>query len=160
MGVQLTTEKTVPSETGLASIIGNFGPTYDNKTVFYDYQKRSKEGNFAKLPILIGANKNESSLFNFLSTVTGSGPLNQSQSDGIENGFNCPNDLIAQNRRNFGINAWRYYYMAEYQNVIAVPGQDFGTFHGAEVQQIFNTTDVVSTVAEYAFLYTCFMILR
>lgn len=145
---------TVPQEVGLNSVIGDFGPTYDNKTVFYDYQNRSREGKFIRTPVLAGANKNESTLFAFLAATSGTA-MNQTQKDGVQNGFNCPNDFVAQNRRNFGINAWRYFYMAEFPNAAVVPGVDFGTFHGAEVQQIFNTSASASTVPEYGFCRSC-----
>lgn len=40
--------KAMPNEVGLAQITGDFGPTFDNKTVFYDYQERTKNGNYIK----------------------------------------------------------------------------------------------------------------
>lgn len=97
--------------------------------------------------MLAGANSNESTLFNFLAQSVGEA-LNQSTLDGIQNGFNCPQDFLASNKVQQGVNAWRYFFLGDFTNNEAIPGLDLGAFHAAEIPFIFNTTSLSSNQSD------------
>jgi hypothetical protein len=47
----------------LKAILGNFGPSVDNKVVFSDYVTRAAKGQFIKRPYFVGNNNYEAGLF-------------------------------------------------------------------------------------------------
>jgi len=111
---------------------GGFGPTYDNKLVFPDYAKRRAEGNFAKLPLLVGNTNYERGFYETLAKNRGEtlpADFRPPAKDG------CGSHAVAKAYRDAKINAWRYLYAATF-------GVDSpGAGHGAEIALVFGTID-------------------
>ena len=57
-------------------------------------------------------------------------------------GFDCASGREVTNRLNNGVHSWRYRYHGEWPNSILYPGS--GSYHGADVSQIFGTAADVS----------------
>lgn len=57
-------------------------------------------------------------------------------------GFDCSAGREVTNRLNHGVTSWRYRYNGEWPNSILYPGS--GSYHGADVAQVFGTAADVS----------------
>lgn len=57
-------------------------------------------------------------------------------------GFDCSSGREVTNRLNNGVPSWRYRYNGEWPNSIMYPGS--GSYHGADVSQVFGTAEDVS----------------
>ena len=102
---------------GLASVLGNFGPTIDEKTVFKNYTNLAVTKQVAQVPMLAGNNDYEAGLFILIAAGSGS-TYPQSFWDGFNrNYFTCPSQTAAYLRELTGIRVWRYRYFGMYPNM-------------------------------------------
>ncbi|KAF1986159.1 alpha/beta-hydrolase [Aulographum hederae CBS 113979] len=103
-----------------------FRPTVDGKTVFGDIFARAKGGQFAKRPMLIGSNYNESTLFvNMLG-------LNKSAAVQLDEQFRCTAADSAKARLMAKVPIWRYLFANN------APGSTSGATHGDDVPFVFG----------------------
>lgn len=128
------------SPPGLDGILGQFGPTADNKVVFDDYKNRSAAGRFIKKPYLVGNNDYEAGLFRFLA------PQQPDIAWAIFNLgiFTCPAADAALSRALYGVPIWRYRYYGEFPNLRLTLNPNSGAWHASEVFQIFQTAENVT----------------
>ena len=100
-------------------------------------------------PILVGNNNNEAGLFNAIA----GGQIPPPVLSLINADFTCPAGDAARYRTQNGVKAWRYRYFGVWPNLDI--GPDAGTFHSAEVPQIFGNaaliTGIKDTPAEKAY---------
>ena len=94
---------------GLASIQGNFGPTIDNVTVFYNYTERALGKHFVQVPMLVGNNYYEAGLFELLA-IGGDNITEEEWIDFDAGDFTCPSSTTAEYRIIAGLPVWRYIY--------------------------------------------------
>ena len=132
--------------TGVQALIGNFGPTTDNKTVFSDYSQRASKGLYIQKPYLIGNNDYEAGLFKLIASG-----LNLTLSDRLwaifdQAFFSCPADAAARPRAN-SVSTYRYRFYGEYPNTRLTTNPDSGAWHGAEIPVIWHTTQDATNVA-------------
>ncbi|KAL3471520.1 carboxylesterase family protein [Aspergillus californicus] len=110
-----------------------FVPLQDNITVFSNYSHRAQLGGFAKVPVLVGSNAQESSV----------GPLDgpATDKDTVQALttilFTCPAGIAAEARRDANIPSWRYVYHGNWTNLSPVPW--LGAYHSSELPLVFGT---------------------
>jgi len=113
---------------------GGFGPVLDdNKVVFPDYAKRRSEGNFAKLPYLVGNTNYERGFYEGLARGRGEtlpADFRPPARDG------CGPHAVAKAYRKAAVNSWRYLYAATWGDDTAP-----GAGHGSELALVFGTID-------------------
>lgn len=116
---------------------GGFGSQIDNVTLYSpdNYIERKTQGHFAKLPILIGTNRDEGTLF------TIPGPLSEVVT---LFGFECPAAAVAQSRTSYSTVAYQYSYQGSFPNINVIP--DLGVFHTSEIPLVFGTYNLSSTL--------------
>jgi cholinesterase len=129
--------------TNYVSILGNFIPTPDDRTVFPDYVKRGNAGDLSSIPLLIGENDSEVDLFRIIIQVL---PLSlPSIAYRLFNLdiFTCPTANSARWRHRKNGHLYRYRYAGSWPNVKI--NKDFDqAWHGAELPVLFQTTETVS----------------
>ena len=139
-----TIEAATGSAAGLASLIGNFGPTIDNRTVYENYTERALAGQYAKLPTLVGNNNYEAGLFIFIAAGAGQ-TLTQSQWDAFDQEiFIGPTSTAAQYRADQGVPTWRYYYSGMFPNLLIPTVNISQAYHSSEITVLFGTTQEAS----------------
>ena len=118
---------------------GIFGAQVDNITLYSkaEYPRRRIEGRFAKLPILVGTNRDEGTLF-----AAGLG-INPDIITQV--GFLCPAIAVAGSRANHSVPAYQYEYIGNFSNINTVPS--LGVFHGSEMPMVFGTYNLSSIPA-------------
>ncbi|KAK0557040.1 hypothetical protein OC844_005682 [Tilletia horrida] len=114
-----------------------FGPSVDNKLYFDDWKGRSSRGQFAKVPMLIGSNKDEGTILSglFLSDITGMLTQSSLITPLI---FTCPAKQEANDRATNGVPTWRYLYHGNWDNMNSGIPQ-LGAYHFSEVPVVFRT---------------------
>lgn len=129
---------------GLASVLGSFGPTIDNRTVFANYTDRALKGQYIQNPSIFGNNYFEAGLFILLGAGSGaSSPLDFWRSFD-QTIFTCPITTAARWRAEVGrLPTWRYIYRAVFPN-IRLPTDMGEAWHGAELLPLFGTSEVVT----------------
>lgn len=128
---------------GLSSITGSFGPTVDNKTVFYNYTELALQGQYIQKPYLFGNNYYEAGLFKFLE-IGSNLAISDSEWDLFDAGeFTCPESTSAIYRSGAGIPTWRYIYKADFPN-IALPTDMNEAWHGAELLPMFGSSEDIT----------------
>ncbi|KAK8869028.1 Para-nitrobenzyl esterase [Apiospora arundinis] len=119
-----------------------FYPQVDEELVFSDYDRRSKDGLFARLPYVLGNNDHEQGYY--VISAYGRG-INVTKSQGDEfllTSFTCPNHLQALNRRAAGVPVWQYRYFGDWDNTRLYPTS--GAYHGTDLHMLFGNSEPVS----------------
>jgi carboxylesterase type B len=121
-----------------------FWPTPDNETVFAssEYVTRSQEGNFVKLPMLLGNCDNENSYYQIPAYGNGVVPTAAQVTSFLLESFTCPVAFQAANREKNGAPAWVYRYFADWDNTRLFSTS--GAYHGVDLQMIFGASEDVS----------------
>ncbi|KAL9059370.1 MAG: hypothetical protein Q9162_001239 [Coniocarpon cinnabarinum] len=131
------------SGSGLASVQGIFGPTIDNKTVFYNYIDLAFQNKYIQKPYLFGNNYYEAGLFILLAIGAGEN-VTMDEWTGFNAGeFTCPESTAAIFRSSSGLPTWRYIYKAEFPNEKLPTSMD-EAWHGAEILPMFGSSEEVS----------------
>jgi cholinesterase len=134
----------------LTAILGNFGPTPDNKVVFSDYSLRQATGQFIKRPYFTGNNNYEAGLFRIFGLAA-----NASISD-IEwclfnlASFTCPAARAAHVRALAGVPTYRYRYFGQFPNLRLTTHPDSGAWHGSEILVVWGTAEDASAASNTA----------
>jgi hypothetical protein len=124
----------------LAAVLGNFGPTIDEKTVFSDYDDRAENGDFVQRPYLVGNNNYEAGLFKILGIQRNITAQEWCLFDAAV--FTCPAAKAAAYRAKQKINTFRYRYYGDFDNLRLTdkpPLGPSGAWHGAEIPIVFRT---------------------
>ena len=142
---QILNATALPS--GLTAVLGQFGPTVDNKTVFANYAQRAATGQYIQRPYLIGNNDYEAGLFKIVAAAS-----NTTLSDlawAIFNlaSFTCPTSDAAL-ARSFRVPTYRYRYFGEFPNARLTLNPSSGAWHGSEIGLIWQTETSVSGEAD------------
>ena len=142
---QILNATALPS--GLTAVLGQFGPTVDNKTVFADYAQRAATGQYIQRPYLIGNNDYEAGLFKIVAAAS-----NQTLPDlawAIFNlaSFTCPTSDAAL-ARSYSVPTYRYRYFGEFPNARLTLNPSSGAWHGSEIGLIWQTETYVSGEAD------------
>jgi cholinesterase len=134
----------------LQAALGSFGPTIDERLVFSDYERRGKDGQFAKKPMLVGSNFNEAGLFRVLASGSRAGAAITDAEWAIFNLgiFQCPAGRAAAWRWENFTPVWRYIYMGDFPNLELTKKPPSGAWHGAEIPMIWSTTEQASGVSD------------
>ncbi|KAI9654263.1 MAG: hypothetical protein M1831_005428 [Alyxoria varia] len=143
---QETLLKAQASGPGLSSVLGNFGPTIDDKTVFSNYTERALAGKFIQKPAIVGSNAAESGLFKL---VAPGANLTQAQwNDFDATQFTCPAGTAAEFRHKFNVPVWRYLYKPLFPNLLLPTAGDLktGAYHGAEILPMFGSSEDITKV--------------
>ena len=127
------------SPPGVASLLGQFGPTVDNRLVFPDYAARASAGQFTHRPYLTGNNDYEAGLFKRLAAEAGIQlpAIDWAIYDLVT--FSCPAATAALARSSNGVPTWRYRYYADFPNLRLTSTPDSGAWHGAEMYALWQT---------------------
>jgi cholinesterase len=130
----------------LQSILGNFGPTPDNKVVFSDYTLRQLTGNFIKRPYFTGNNDYEAGLFRIfaLAANTTISDLEWCLFDLAS--FTCPAAHAANVRALARVPTYRYRYFGEFSNLKLTTHPNSRAWHGSEILPIWGTAEDASAV--------------
>lgn len=127
----------VPQGTGTSSILGAFGPTADETTVFTNYSSRTP----SKRPVLLGSTNYEGGLFR--TTLALAGTIYPDIFWDVFNlqEFTCPAGIRANASVSAGVPTWRYRYFGVFPNTAI--STEAGAFHSAELPILFNTAPAV-----------------
>ena len=127
------------SPPGVASLLGQFGPTVDDDLVFSDYAARAAAGQFTHRPYLTGNNDYEAGLFKILAAEAGIRlpAIDWAIYDLVT--FSCPAADAALARSSHGIPTWRYRYYADFPNLRLTRNPSSGAWHGAEMYAVWQT---------------------
>lgn len=138
-------------------------------------ERERRDGNIAKVPLMVGSNANEGRYFahnvtdtlGWLRILTPVTPIAVWEniiakypipSPGIANsfeqvsktdtdyGFQCPIGQVANDSERVGIPIWRYYFDAVFPNNQSFP--DLGAFHSAEIPIVFGTYNTSGATPE------------
>jgi cholinesterase len=134
------------SQDPIQSVLGNFGPTADEKIVFSDYDDRGSSGDFIQKPLLVGNNNNEAGLFRLFALAA-----NRTFTDFewcLFNAdiFTCPAAKAARYRVENGVGTYRYRYYGDFYNLRLTNTPDSGAWHGAELPVLFQSAEESSGV--------------
>jgi cholinesterase len=131
-------------KTGNTGMVSSFGHTPDGKLVFNDYGKRLADGNFMKVPLLIGNNDDEGGLTPALEKLMKQ-PKPGSRKDKRQSpssmNLECISGPTAAGRVKHGVPTWRYLFKGLYQNTDI---GSKGAYHTAEIPMVFGTTSSYS----------------
>jgi len=116
-----------------------WAPIVDNITIFSDYPARSLAGNFSHIPILIGNNDDESTLFAVQAELQNQTASASAIATGNLQSFTCPSGSRANASVAANLATWRYRYFGEFPNTELTSYPDSGAWHGSEVPVIFDT---------------------
>jgi len=122
-----------------AAQAGNWAPIVDNITIFSDYPARTLARNFSQIPILIGNNDDESTLFLVQQELQNQSFPASDISTGNVQKFTCPAGARANASVAANLATWRYRYFGEFPNTMLTSSPDSGAYHGSEVPVIFDT---------------------
>lgn len=143
-----------------------FRPVADNITSLRYPEAARKAGRIAPVPIMLGTNTNEGTIFtigqnnitSFLQGLFYGQPALQKAvaasyaigTPGITDTtsqiaaiftdyiFQCPAALLANNSA-IHFPTWRYYYNATFPNIQFIPGYNAGVYHSSEITLVFGT---------------------
>ncbi|KAL5094597.1 hypothetical protein Trisim1_005330 [Trichoderma cf. simile WF8] len=133
--------KPTPSSSVLRSIPA-FYPMPDEQLVFSDYLSLTNAGKFAKVPLLLGNNNNEDGYYRIPAFASGIVPTADQVVSFLLESFTCPVSHQAKARRDHGVPAWAYRYMADWDNTRLYPTS--GAYHGVDLHMIFGASADVS----------------
>ncbi|KAL7931822.1 Alpha/Beta hydrolase protein [Trichoderma chlorosporum] len=140
------TIRPLPSDNFLRSI-SHFSPFPDDEVVFSDYINRTIDGNFAKIPIMLGNTNNEDGFYRLPPyALTGLLPTTEDVTEFILEAFTCPVTFQASARRNHGVPAWAFRYMADWDNtrLYSMNGSTSGAYHMVDLHMIFGASEDVT----------------
>jgi cholinesterase len=125
----------------LVAILGNFGPTPDNKVVFsqIQYKLRQTTGAFIHRPYLTGTNNYESGLFRIFAQAAN---INIPDIDWCLFDlaiFTCPSARSALGRALALVPTYRYRYHGQFPNLRLTKTPNSGAWHGSEIPVIWGT---------------------
>ncbi|TFB07518.1 Acetylcholinesterase [Trichoderma ghanense] len=133
--------KPTPSSSVLRSIPA-FYPMPDEEVVFSDYLTLTSSGSFARVPLLLGNNNNEDGYYRIPAFASGIVPTADQVTSFLLESFTCPVSHQAGARRDHGVPAWAYRYMADWDNTRLYPTS--GAYHGVDLHMIFGASADVS----------------
>jgi carboxylesterase type B len=138
----------IPAQSGLNSIIGDFGPTIDETVIFSDYPARSAAGNVAKKPLLIGNTDYEAGLFSLDLALENITYPDAFWLDFDLEIFTCPVGERANYSVALSLPTWRYRWFGNFPNTNIRPGS--GAWHASELPILFDAApeEIPSTAAE------------
>ncbi|EME77645.1 uncharacterized protein MYCFIDRAFT_108978, partial [Pseudocercospora fijiensis CIRAD86] len=111
-----------------------FYPTVDDKVVFANRSERILSGKIAKIPTIIGTNKNEG-IGNIAYDLNGA---NQTAAhEMLLTAFFCPITAIIKARQKSNLLTYRFLYSGNFTNLSPKPWM--GAYHGAEISMLFGT---------------------
>ena len=128
---------------GVESLGTGYPPTFvpmpDGKVVFDNYPSRMAQGQFIKVPMIIGSNDRE---------VFGDTHATLQE-------FTCPVKQLVESRRAYGVPAWRYRYFGGGPGpASSVPADPFTVegftgpaVHGSEIFHVFDTRGRVGNLS-------------
>ncbi|KAF4998379.1 hypothetical protein FDECE_11806 [Fusarium decemcellulare] len=134
--------------TSSSSVLRSIPPFYpkpDGEIVFSDYVSLTKAGSFAKVPILFGHNHNEDGYYRIPAYGNGVTPTDAQVTSFLLESFTCPVSYQAEARREHGVAAWAYRYLADWDNTRLFPTS--GAYHGVDLHMIFGASKDVSGIA-------------
>jgi cholinesterase len=131
----------------LAALLAGFDPVADNRLVFSDYSALGSNGDFAKLPLLVGNNFNEAGFFKILA-IAGGHNFTEIQWALLNIAiFQCGSRQAAKYRVQNGVDVWRYLYIGNYSNVeLTIPPS--GPYHTAEIPIVWGTAELATGLAD------------
>ena len=138
------------SPPGLASLLGEFGPTADNKIVFSNYTARAAAGQFTRRPYFTGNNDYEAGLFKIIAAAAGTQLSDVDWAISNLFTYSCPVSDAALARFVHGVPTWRYRYFGDFPNLRLTVDPDSGAWHGAEINIVWRTTVDASGEADTA----------
>ncbi|KAK8059211.1 hypothetical protein PG996_009141 [Apiospora saccharicola] len=121
-----------------------FYPLVDDELVFSDYDKRSRDGNFARLPYVLGNNDNEQGYYVISAYGRGTNVTKAQGDDFLLTSFTCPNHAQALSRHNAGVAVWQYRYFGDWDNTRLYPTS--GAYHGVDMHMLFGNSEAVSGI--------------
>ncbi|KAE8165726.1 alpha/beta-hydrolase [Aspergillus tamarii] len=104
-----------------------FRPENDGVTSYDDIRESIETGKFANVPLMLGTNKDEGTVF--VKPI-----LDQLVTDLI---FTCPTARIADYAAKRDHKIWRYRYSGVFSNITPFPHA--GAWHGVEIPEVFGT---------------------
>jgi cholinesterase len=128
----------------------HFGPIADGKLVFSDYEARGNNGDFAKIPMIIGNTDFEAGLRRFTDTARAGVPINHvalpvwEMYDNVA--FSCPAGDAASYRQNIEVPVWRYRYYGSFPNSRIYGDSD--AYHSSEIPTLFGTAATVTGIKD------------
>jgi cholinesterase len=126
----------------LLAVLGNFGPTVDDKVVFGDYDQRAAAGKFIRKPFMAGNNAFEPGLFILIAKAAGIKVPTNIWATFNPAVFTCPVGKASDARAAQGLTTFRYVFFGDYPNTMLQPGS--GAYHTAEIPMIFGTSEYAS----------------
>lgn len=134
-------------EDPLAALLAGFDPTADNRLVFSDYSTRGRNGDFAKLPLLVGNTFNEAGFFKILAQAGGDNFTDTQWALFNLAIFQCGSRQAAQYRVQNGVDVWRYLYIGNFTNVeLTIPPS--GSYHTSEIPIVWGTAEFATGLAD------------
>lgn len=139
----------VPALPSLMLSQATFHPTIDEELVFSNYDAKSKAGDFARLPYLLGNTDYECGWYK-LSAYAAKKNFTEEQWELFnQRGFTCPTGEEARQRVNYGVPTWRYRYFGDWTNLrlynaSAGLGRGSEAYHGSDTSIVFGTSQDVS----------------
>ncbi|RFU81540.1 hypothetical protein TARUN_699 [Trichoderma arundinaceum] len=136
----------LPSDNFLRTI-SHFTPFPDEEVVFSDYINRTAAGKFAKVPIMLGSANNEDGFYRLVPyALRGLMPTAEDVTTFLLGSFTCPVTFQASARRNNGVPAWAFRYMADWDNTRLYNTSDStsGAYHMSDLYMIFGTSEDVT----------------
>ena len=125
-----------------------FWPTPDNEIVFseHKYIALTKNGTFAKIPIMFGSTENENGYYQ-IPTFASSGiiPTQEQITEFLLSTFTCPVSYQAKARKQHGVAAYIYRYFGNWDNTRLFPTS--GAYHGVDLHMIFGASEEVSGIS-------------
>ncbi|PTB48814.1 hypothetical protein M431DRAFT_10506 [Trichoderma harzianum CBS 226.95] len=140
------TIRPLPSDNFLRSI-SHFDPFPDDEVVFSDYINRTTAGHFAKVPIMLGNTNNEDGFYRLVPFAQICLlPTSQDVTQFLLESFTCPVTFQAAARRNHGVPAWTFRYMADWDNTRLYSTNDStsGAYHMVDLHMIFGASEDVT----------------
>ncbi|KAF2690730.1 carboxylesterase [Lentithecium fluviatile CBS 122367] len=111
-----------------------FGASADNRTYFSSYAEKIRNGQVAKVPAIIGINKEDG---NTLAPYNVSGPDESVSEMYFRMVFLCPSYMTSKLRASVGIPTYRYFYSGNFSNIS--PLTWMGAAHSSELPMLFGT---------------------
>ncbi|OQE26791.1 hypothetical protein PENSTE_c005G07852 [Penicillium steckii] len=122
-----------------------FHPTVDNITVFNDYPRRSRNGEFASIPYLVNSNNYEPGFYR-ISAFAKNISLSDAEWDKFNlAGFTCASKNAAEDRIAHGVPVWQSRYFGEWDNQRLYNGS--GAYHGSEIPMLFGSGEEVTGIS-------------
>ncbi|KAL9020023.1 MAG: hypothetical protein Q9185_002711 [Variospora sp. 1 TL-2023] len=140
-----------PPSTNPARVSPIFQPTPDGVTVFDDYKSRYENGNFSRLPALLGQTNNEAGWYKVPAFSQGTILPAYQWEEFNDGSFTCPVAFAAQQRASFDVPTWRFRYYGDWDNLrLYGPSEasgneeGSGAYHGSEVQMVIGASERIT----------------